>query len=66
MDIRYIYMRRRDVEFSDSRWMNRFECDSVHLQALSHAANVMRCSVLVVERDPSTGYMTPLGFAAVL
>ena len=66
MDIRYIYMRRRDAEFSDSQWMNRFEHESVRSQALSHAANVMRCSLLVVERDPSTGYMAPVGFAALL
>lgn len=66
MDIRYIYMRRHDAELSDSRWMSRLEHSSVRSQALSHAANVMRRSVLVVERDPSTGYMAPLGFAAIL
>lgn len=64
MDIRYIYMYRDDEEFSHSQWMNTFEPDSVQSQAMHHASNIMRCSVLVVERDPSTGFMSPLGFAA--
>ena len=62
MDIRYIYMHRDDAD-SHSQWMD--ESDNVKSQALHHAYNVM-CSILVVERDPSTGFMAPLGFAASL
>lgn len=66
MDIRYIYMHRNDADFSHSQWMNSPEPDSVESKALHHASNDMRCSVLVVERDPSTGYMVPIGLAAAL
>lgn len=66
MDIRYIYMHHNDAELSDSQWMRTFEADNVQSRALHHASNVTRCSVLVVERDPSTGFMAPLGFAAAL
>ena len=66
MDIRYIYMRRHEADLSDSRWIHSREREAVRSQALSHAANVMRCSLLVMERDPSTGYMAPVGFAAIL
>lgn len=66
MDIRYIYMHHDDAELSDSQWMRTFEADSVQSRALHQASSVMRCSVLVVERDPSTGFMAPLGVAAAL
>jgi len=64
MDIRYIYMRRSGAELCDSQWMRGFEYDEILSRAIFHACNVMRCSVLVVERDASTGHMAPLGFVA--
>ena len=66
MDIRYIYIRSDDATIRDSRWMNGCEPDEVESQAVSHASHLMQCSVLVVERDPHSGYMVPLGFAANL
>jgi len=66
MDIRFIYMPHQAAQLSDSQWMLFSFADAVESRALSHAANDMRCSVLVVERDPSTGHMAPLGLAAVL
>jgi len=64
MDIRYIYMRRNDAEIGESPWLKSSEPDNVRLRALSHASEVVRCPVLVVERDASTGFMVPLGLAA--
>ena len=66
MDIRFIYMPSQGAQLSDSQWMFGFDDDFVESRALSHAAHDMRCSLLVVERDPSTGHMAPLGFAAIL
>lgn len=64
MDIRYIYMHRDNAKFHPTEWMDAAESDSVASRALLHASKVVRCPVLVVERDPSTGFMVPLGVAA--
>ena len=64
MDIRYIYMQHDDGGASHSHWMRSFEAEDIQSRAVAHAADVMQCSVLVVERDPISGYMVPLGFAA--
>ena len=66
MDIRYIYMHRDDAKAHQTEWMDASESDGVESGALLHASKVVRCPVLVVERDPSTGFMMPLGVAAAL
>ncbi len=65
MDIRYIRMYRDDENVGHSQWIRTLENDSVQSSALHYASNVIRCSVIVVERDPSTGFMAPLGVAAL-
>jgi len=65
MDIRYVYMHRDNARFYPTEWMVTCPSDNVESRALVHASKVVRCPVLVVERDPSTGFMVPLGIAGV-
>ena len=66
MDIRYIYMHRETAVFGHSQWMRASEPDNVKARALSHVSNIAKRSVLVVERDPDSGFMVPLGFDGAL
>lgn len=64
MDIRYIYMHRDHAKTHHTEWIDTSESDGIESRALLHATKVVRCPVLVVERDPLTGFMVPLGVAA--
>lgn len=64
MDVRYIYMHDDNAKVHSTEWMDAPESNSVESRALLHASKVVRCPVLVVERDPQTGFMVPLGVAA--
>jgi hypothetical protein len=62
MTIRYIYMGCNDGELEDSEWMKKFEDVSIQQNSVFQAAHIMKCSLLVVQRDPATGFMSPIGF----